>query len=116
MNKLVLRAIKKAQQSICRLRVAALGFNAAGVCVMTRTNRPRFLHKGGGYHAERRVLAQAKQKGIVRILICRISKSGNLLPIDPCSTCQNIADKLGVELATLNPLDSHKPYQDNRDI
>ena len=68
---------------------------------MARTNKPRFGRYGGGTHAERLIMAEAKKRGIVKILICRVSKTGNLLPIDPCTTCQNIADKLNITIETV---------------
>ena len=94
------RLIKKASQSICKFRVAALGFNSEGVCVASASNRPRFSHKGGGIHAERKLM-ELKSKGIVKILICRIGNGGDLLPIDPCETCQKIADKLGIRIVSI---------------
>lgn len=98
---IVERARKKAMQSICMFPVAALGFNRAGVCVITRTNRPRFSRFGGGLHAERLVMQQAKARGVVRILICRVGDGGTLLPIEPCETCSNIAKKLGIKLESI---------------
>ncbi len=95
------RIIRKAEQSICKLRVAALGFNKAGVCIVTRTNRPKFSRLGGSEHAEALVMKEARKKGIVRILICRIGAGGALRPIDPCSKCQAIADKLGIVIETV---------------
>jgi hypothetical protein len=95
------RIKKKAEQSICKLRVAALGFNKAGVCVATSTNRPRFNRHGGSEHAEALVMKDARKKGIVRILICRIGAGGALRPIDPCPNCQTIADKLGIVIETV---------------
>lgn len=46
-------------------------------------------------------MEQARSKGIVKIIICRVDKTGNLLPIEPCSCCQDIADKLGIELVSV---------------
>lgn len=95
------RARTKAGQSICKFSVAAIGLNKSGIPVMSRTNRPRFNQLGGGWHAERLVMEQAKIRGIVRIIVCRVGKAGNLLPIEPCNVCQKIADKLGIELVTI---------------
>jgi len=98
---LIDRAQRKASQSICKFYVAALGFNRAGVCVVTRTNRPRFSRQGGGLHAEQLVMQQAKQKGVVRILICRVGRGGKLRPIEPCESCAKIAEKLGIEITSV---------------
>ena len=95
------RARKKAAQSNCKFFVAAFGFNKSGVVVIAKTNRPRFNRYGGGLHAERLVMQQAKKRGVVRIMICRVGKAGTLLPIEPCETCQKIANKLGIEINTV---------------
>lgn len=69
---------------------------------MTRTNRSRFNREGGGYHAEALIMAKAKKKGIVRILICRVAKnSGELRPIHPCDKCRAIAEKLNITIKTI---------------
>ncbi len=108
-TQIVERARTKAGQSICKFSVAAIGLNRSGIPVMSRTNRPRFNRFGGGWHAERLVMEQAKARGIVKIIVCRIGKKGNLLPIEPCAACQKIADKLGVKLVTLPREDALKP-------
>lgn len=95
------RITRKAKQSICKMRVAALGFNSAGDCVISSTNRPYKSQKGGGIHAEDTIFAQSKQKGVVRILICRIGNGGDLLPIDPCERCAAKAEKLGIRIDTV---------------
>ena len=94
------RMIKKASQSICSFQLCAFGFNRNGDCVASASNRPRFPHKGGGWHAERQIM-ELKSKGIVKILICRINPAGKMLPIDPCETCQKIADKLGIKIISI---------------
>ena len=98
---IVERARKKATQSICRTKVSALGFNANGDMVFTATNRPRFSREGGGIHAERVIMAHARKYGITSILIARVNRSGDLLPIDPCDTCQTIANDLGIKIYTV---------------
>lgn len=106
MNKSIIkRAINKAKQSICKFKIAALGFNQNGDCVITRTNAPGFNRKGGGKHAEARIMMYAKRRGITKILICRIGNSGNLLPINPCESCQKIADKLNIKIETIKDQD-----------
>lgn len=98
---IVERARKKATQSICRTKVSALGFNANGDLVISATNRPRFSREGGGIHAELAVMAQARKKGVVSILIARVNRSGELMPIDPCDKCQAKADDLGIRIYTV---------------
>ena len=89
------------------MRISALGFNKKGECVAVSNNMPRFCRKGGGIHAERLIMQEARHKGIVRILICRIGKGGELRPIHPCEDCQKIADKLGIVIDTV-PVEDKK--------
>lgn len=94
-------AVKKALQSSCKFRVSAIGFNKKMECVAKATNISRFPWKSGGMHAERRLMNMAKRKGIKSILICRVGKSGNLRPIDPCPTCAQKAKELNIKLIKL---------------
>lgn len=93
-------AIKKAYQSDCRYKISALGFNRRGELIYKATNRKRFFSKGGGIHAEMRVMLKAGP-GLHTIVICRINNSGDLLPIDPCSICQSKAEDLGVKIVSI---------------
>jgi len=94
-------AIKKAQQSSCTHKVSALGFNKKGECVAKTTNKHRFNWKGGGIHAEMRLMSQYRFKGIKTILICRIGNSGIPLLIDPCPVCAKKAKELGIKIITV---------------
>ena len=40
---------------------------------------------------------------IKTIIICRVGNSGNLLPIDPCSACAELAGKLGITIVSIEP-------------
>lgn len=96
------RLKRKAKQSACNFKIAAFGLNSNGDVVSKQTNRPRFARKGGGIHAEMAVMREARQKGVVYILLCRISKdSGNLMPIHPCPVCQAKADELGIKIQSI---------------
>lgn len=94
----------KALQSSCRVRVAALGFNSEGVCVIARTNKPRLNieKKGGSFHAERLIFNRARSKGVVKILICRVGNGGALRKIDPCPTCKAIARRMKIKIESIN--------------
>lgn len=94
-------AQRKAAQSICRFKVAALGFNSDGDCVAKAVNTPRFVRPGGGIHAEQHIFKVAKRKGVVTILICRVGSSGSLLPIHPCPICQKTADTMNIRIITV---------------
>lgn len=96
-------AKEKAKQSSCSYRISALGFNKNGDCVAKTFNRHRFNRKGGSDHAEMQIMRQARKKGIVHILICRVGKSGNLLPIEPCDFCRTKAEELGITISSVPP-------------
>lgn len=94
-------AVKKAIQSGCNHKVAALGLNRNGVCVYRATNISRFGRRGGGIHAEMRIMSVARRKGIKTILICRVGKGGSIRPIDPCEVCAQKAKELGIRIITV---------------
>lgn len=99
---IVEKATHKALQSPCKFKISALGFNRKGELVMSVTNSFRFPRKGGGIHAEARIMEQAKRKGIKTILICRVGLGGELLPIEPCEHCSKIAEKLNIRIVSLS--------------
>lgn len=92
---------KKAKDTPCKFKVSAIGFNTKGEIVIKTSNRPRFSRFGGGIHAETKIFKLAKRKNIKTILICRVGKTGNILPIDPCNRCKTIADKLGIKIISV---------------
>ena len=91
--------IKKAKQSICRFQVAAIGFDRRGKVLGVTNNRPRIVKKGGGIHAEMDLIH--RYRGLSKIVICRIGKGGNLLPIHPCPACLRVATKLGIQIESV---------------
>ena len=91
----------KAAQSPCRHRISAFGFSRKGEFVGSTVNRPRFPKHQGGLHAEA-LLIKRYGKILKTILICRVNKSGNLLPIDPCSNCKELADKYGIRIISIS--------------
>jgi len=92
---------QKANQSISKFKVAAFGINMKGECVSKACNHFRFGHKGGGIHAEMRIMKEAARKRIKTILICRVGRGGDLLPIDACPVCQQKADELGIKIISI---------------
>ena len=101
-NKQILHLLhKKAMQSCSKFRISAIGLNGRGECVDKAFNKPRFLHKGGGIHAEMQIMRSAREKGIKTIFICRINNTGKFLPIQPCETCQRKADELGIRIISI---------------
>ena len=94
-------AMRKASQSICRFRVAAVGLNYKGEIVGTSFNRPRFSRYGGGLHAER-ILIERYGNKLSTIILCRINRTGGLLPIHPCKSCQKLLDKMGIRVYSIS--------------
>lgn len=95
------RLLRKAAKSSCEYRIAALALNKKSEVVARATNLRRFYRKGGGLHAEMRLMALARKRGIKTIIICRVGKSGMLLPIDPCPMCSKKAKELGIKIITM---------------
>jgi hypothetical protein len=93
--------IKKALQSPCRYRVSAMGIDEHGKIIGTTFNKPRMHKKGGGFHAEA-LLMKKFGKRIKQIIICRVNDSGKIVPLDACSACQGLADKLGIQIISVN--------------
>lgn len=96
-------AMKKATKSPCAYKVSAVGFDKKGDLVGTCTNTHRFVWKGGGLHAEMRLMARYG-KNLKTIVICRVGRSGELRPIDPCNCCREKADELGIKIVTVNEI------------
>jgi cytidine deaminase len=93
-------AVKKACQSHCTHRVSAIGINKKGEVISSTTNKHRFLYKGGGLHAEMSIMRDSPPS-LKTIVICRVSRTGNILPIHPCSVCQEKANELGIKIITI---------------
>jgi cytidine deaminase len=93
-------AVKKAMQSNCRFRVSAIGYGHNGEYIGCSVNSPRFSKFNGGLHAEMKLFARYG-KNLKTVIICRVGNTGELLPIDPCSTCQSKADELGIKIKNI---------------
>ena len=91
----------KANQSISKFKISAFGINHKGEIVIKTTNHP-FLNKyGGGCHAEEKIFPHVAEKNIKTLILCRVGKKENLLPIDPCSSCKKTAKKLGIKIISI---------------
>lgn len=96
------RAIKKALQSPCSFKVAAIALDRKGELLGITNNRHgmKSIKRGSGVHAEREALRKWKTR-IATIILCRVNVSGELLPIHPCDTCRKILDRHGIRVMTL---------------
>ena len=95
------RAIRKAQKSKCRHKVLAIGFNKSGDVVGMCNNIPRFREFGGSIHAEINLIHNYGYK-LRSILIIRVGKSGQLLPIHPCKNCAKVLKKLNIKVKSVS--------------
>lgn len=103
---------EKASNSSCTYKISAIALdskgNVLGHAVNQHSHGWNVLEKynvgrpGTAMHAERRLLSQ--YAGVVKtIIICRVGRSGNIRPIDPCEACQKAARKYGVKIMSVMP-------------
>ena len=108
-------ARQKAMRSCCTYRVSAVAYNKKGDVLGTATNVHAVWNvlesdgngvgrRGTARHAERQILAKYG-KSVKTIVICRVGKSGDLRPIDPCPTCAKVAAKMGVKIVSIKAED-----------
>lgn len=100
--------IKSALQSPCKYHIGAIAFDKKGDILGNTCNTFRggecFIgtqdRRGTGLHAEARLIRRYG-RNIKTILIMRIGRSGDILPIDPCPSCAKIAANLGIDIITV---------------
>lgn len=98
--KIIEYAKKKAGQSICKYRISAIGLDKFGKVLGAAMNRPMLSKYHGGVHAEMSLLQRYKNN-VKTIILCRVSASGNLLPIDPCERCAKVLDKMNIKVVSI---------------
>ena len=108
---------EKASHSPCTYKVSAIALDAKGDILGHVTNshskgwnileKQEIGRPGTATHAERRLIRQYSQL-IKTIIICRVGRSGNLRPIDPCPACQKAAAKYGIKIVSLMPGNGHE--------
>jgi len=92
---------KKATSSPCTYKIAAVALTKKGnILGCSRNSYGQFNKHGGGTHAERKLIKK-HGKAIYQIIIARVNVSGTFLPIEPCKTCQKIADKNGIKILSI---------------
>lgn len=107
--------IEKASHSSCTYKVAAVAFDKKGNVLGHATNKHSkwdVLDYGEGRagtarHSERELISRYGQN-IKTIIICRVGRSGEILPIDPCSACQKAARKYGIKIISVYPGEAKK--------
>ena len=100
---------KKAKHSPCTYRLAAVAISKKGNILGHCTNNHskwQVLEKtpigraGTAQHCERLLIQKYGQR-IHTIIICRIGRSGEIRPIDPCPACAKLANKYGITIKTV---------------
>ena len=102
------RLKKKAAQSSCNYKIAAAAFTKHGNLLGMSTNSRNMIfpssRKGGGIHAERRLMKKFGNS-ISYIVIARVGRPGDKnLPIHPCPTCAKLANQLGIKIIPIHEL------------
>jgi cytidine deaminase len=94
-------AIRTALLSSCRYKISALALDRKGKVIAWACNKLRFAKFHGGLHAEIAVLHKVNVSKVKTIIITRVNKKGEILPIDPCPTCKKVLTKLGIKIKTI---------------
>jgi len=94
------RAKRKASRTICRFKIAAWGEDRRGTVIDCVFNSPRFIKKGGGTHCKMALMKRCP-KSLYKIYLLRVNNKGKLMPINPCPTCQQKADELGIKIISV---------------
>lgn len=108
---------EKASHSPCTYKLSAIAFDAKGDILGHVTNshsrnwnvleKAHIGRAGTAVHAERRLLQQYRDL-VKTIVICRVGRSGEIRPIDPCPVCQKVAAKYGAKIISLMPGNGHQ--------
>lgn len=104
---LFMRMKKKASASPSQYKICCVALDKKGDVIGYTTNKfrkdnvqPLF---GSGLHAEAFCMAKYYALGIKTLVIMRVGNSGDVLPIDPCEKCQEMANKLGIKILSVMP-------------
>lgn len=81
-----------------RYRVIAAGLDNNGNIISIATNKPRLQSRS--YHAEERIIFNSP-KSLRKILIIRVNRKGELLPIDPCHKCSRLSEKYNIKIHSI---------------
>lgn len=101
---------EKASHSDCTYRISGIAFTKKGNILGYCTNNHskwQILDKspvgraGTAEHCEKRLIQKFGRR-IHSIVICRIGRSGNFLPIDPCKSCAKLASKYGIKITSIS--------------
>lgn len=100
---------KKAKRSPCTYKISGIAYSKKGNVLGTATNSHSkwdvmshlpLGRAGTAEHCERVLMKKFKNQ-IRTIVLCRVGRSGNVLPIDPCPVCAKLAKKYGITIKTV---------------
>ena len=77
--------------------VAAIALTKKGNVLGTACSAPSEIPGIRQRHAEG-ILMGRFGRAIHKIVIIRVDRAGNLLPIEPCSACKKLAERLGITI------------------
>lgn len=104
-NNLIALLKKQAEKSPSSYRIGGIAVSNKGNILGTAFNSFRNEQvtpgRGSGKHCEADLIRRYGRR-ISTIIIMRIGNSGNVLHIDPCSTCQKLADKFGIKIKSIS--------------
>lgn len=102
---------EKAECSPCTYRISGIAFskkgNILGYCTNSHSkwqvlDKSPIGRAGTAEHCEKRLIEKYGRR-IHTIVICRVGRSGNILPIDPCKSCSKLAAKYDITIKTIKP-------------
>ena len=94
------KGLKRKRQRYSMQVVAAIAVSKKGNVLGTSCNNPSHVPGMRQKHAEGILMARFG-KAIDKILILRVGRKGNLLPIEPCEQCCKLALRLGITIVSI---------------
>ena len=91
------KALKRKTQGFNVQVVAAIAYSRKGNVLGTAINTPSDVPGMRHRHAEG-ILMGKYGKAIHKIIILRVGRRGDLLPIEPCEVCKKLALRLGITI------------------
>lgn len=100
---IITRAIKKGTKlpDHIKYRITAIGYSKKWEYVGMSTNKPGMKPRGDTSHAEASLMLRYG-KNIKYVILLRVNKNGDFLPIDPCANCSRLAKLLNIKILSLN--------------
>lgn len=103
LSTLIDRAVKKGTKlpDHIKYRITAIGFSKKWEFIGMSTNKPGMRPKGDTSHAEAALMLRYG-KNIKYVILLRVNKNGDFLPIDPCANCSRLANLLNIKIINIH--------------